>query len=123
MNMTSRLNVSDYQEASRFFHILSHPARLQILDILRNGEECVCHIQSVLGRRQAYVSQQLMVLRDAGLVTDRKDGLNVFYRLSDSAVNDVLKDILGPGDERVLCVETACPHCHTPQGRTKTEAH
>lgn len=107
--------MSDYQETARLFHILSHPARLQILDILRKGEECVCHIQSLLGKRQAYVSQQLMVLRDAGLVADRKDGLNVFYRLAEPAVTDVLTVILGPIEERTCCEETACPRCHQAQ--------
>ena len=101
-----------YQEQGRFFHTLSHPARLQILDILRGGEECVCHIQSVLGKRQAYVSQQLMVLRDAGLVTVRKDGLNVFYHLVDPLVADILKVVLGPVSERAICQAPACSHCH-----------
>jgi len=102
-----------YQEPAKFFHILSHPSRLQILDVLRGGEECVCHIQSLLNKRQAYVSQQLMVLRDAGLVTDRKDGLNVFYRLADPAVADLLEVVLGPVEARASCQETACPHCHS----------
>ena len=100
-----------YEEQARFFHILSHPARLQILDILREGDECVCHIQSVLGKRQAYVSQQLMILRDAGLVIDRKDGLNVFYRLAEPAVADVLEVLLGPMEQRSECDQAACPHC------------
>jgi DNA-binding transcriptional ArsR family regulator len=103
--------MDDYERQARFFHILSHPARLQILDILRKGDECVCHIQSLLGKRQAYVSQQLMVLRDAGLVTDHKDGLNVFYRLSQPAVNDVLEVMLGPAELRDSCEEPACPRC------------
>ncbi|MEW6406696.1 MAG: permease [Chloroflexota bacterium] len=46
--------------------ILMHPARLGILDLLREGEACVCHMEAVFGYRQAYISQQLMVLRDAG---------------------------------------------------------
>jgi DNA-binding transcriptional ArsR family regulator len=101
-----------YKEQAGLFQILSHPARLQILDILRHGEECVCHIQSVLGKRQAYVSQQLMVLREAGLVADRKDGLLVFYRLTDPSIADVLAIVLGPVQDRLGCVETACPRCH-----------
>jgi DNA-binding transcriptional ArsR family regulator len=105
--------MSEFKEKAQLFRILSHPARLQIVDILRRGEECVCHIQSVLGKRQAYVSQQLMVLRDAGLVTDRKDGLNVFYQLADPAVAELLKVVLGPAEERESCQETACPHCHS----------
>jgi DNA-binding transcriptional ArsR family regulator len=105
--------MTEYEERAQFFHILSHPARLQILDILRKGDECVCHIQSVLGKRQAYVSQQLMVLRDAGLVTDRKDGLNVFYRLSEPAVANVLEVLIGPTEQRAECDQAACPHCQS----------
>ncbi len=52
----------------RVFKILGQPVRLQILLILNTGEECVCHIEAILGIRQASISQQLMVLRDAGLV-------------------------------------------------------
>lgn len=104
--------MSNYQEQAQLFHVFSHPARLQILDILRRGEECVCHIQAMLGQRQAYVSQQLMVLRQAGLVTDRQEGKNVFYRLHEPAVDRLLEVVLGPADERAACTETACPRCH-----------
>ena len=58
-----------------------HPARLAILDVLRDGEQCVCHMEAFLGYRQAYISQQLSVLRDAGLIQDRRDGWNIFYRV------------------------------------------
>jgi DNA-binding transcriptional ArsR family regulator len=103
--------MSDYQAHARLFQILSHPARLQILATLRRGEECVCHIQAVLGKRQAYVSQQLMTLRDAGLVIDRQEGKNVFYRLVEPAVIDVLEVVLGPTRVRGRCEEAACPRC------------
>lgn len=59
---------------------LGHPVRLQILEILgAEGEACVCHLEARLGQRQAYISQHLAKLRDAGLVADRREGLNVFY--------------------------------------------
>lgn len=58
-----------------------HPERLAILEMLRNGERCVCEIEDALGHRQAYVSQQLTVLRNAGLVESRRDGWRVYYRL------------------------------------------
>ncbi len=105
--------MSEYQTTARLFHILSHPARLQILDILRRGEECVCHIQAVLGKRQAFVSQQLMVLRDAGLVDSRREGLQVFYWLTSAepVLNDLLACSLGPIQERAHCTATACPRC------------
>lgn len=109
--------MSEYQEPAKLLRVLSHPARLQILDILRAGEECVCHIQSLLEKRQAYVSQQLMVLRDAGLVIDRRDGLNVFYQLADPSVAEVLDMILGPDKTRNACTQPACPHCNAPQTR------
>lgn len=107
--------MTEYQRPAKFFQILSHPARLQILDILRTAEECVCHIQALLNKRQAYVSQQLMVLRDAGLVADRKDGLNVFYRLAELPVSDLLALALGSAADRDSCSQAACPHCHSAQ--------
>jgi len=47
-----------YRQAAQLYHLLSHPARLHILDELRRNEACVCHLQAVMGRPQAYVSQQ-----------------------------------------------------------------
>jgi ArsR family transcriptional regulator len=61
---------------------LAHPSRLEILELLRDGERCVCHIQAVLDQRQAYVSQHLNILRQAGLVTNRKEGKRVYYQVS-----------------------------------------
>ena len=69
------------EDAAALFKLLSHPSRLAILQVLRDGEECVCHLEATLGLRQAYISQQLMVLRQAGLVTDQREGWNVFYRV------------------------------------------
>jgi DNA-binding transcriptional ArsR family regulator len=84
-----------YTDATVRFKALAHPVRLQILDMLRGGEVCVCHMEAVLGKRQAYISQQLMVLRDAGLVESRKDGLSVFYRVIDDVVFDLLEATVG----------------------------
>jgi len=69
---------------------LAHPVRLQIVEVLRTEEACVCHLEARLGQRQAYISQQLMKLRDAGLVTDRRDGMNVFYSLADETIGLLL---------------------------------
>jgi ArsR family transcriptional regulator len=70
-----------YECEAEVFGALAHPARLEILELLRDGEACVCHIQAMLDQRQAYISQHLNVLRQAGLVTKRKDGLRVYYQL------------------------------------------
>ena len=79
--MLSGEKMDDFESAARLFKALMHPARLEILDILRDGEHCVCHLEAALGYRQAYISQQLMVLREAGLVQDRRDGWNMYYRV------------------------------------------
>ena len=73
--------MENYQNQARLFKALMHPTRLAILDELRNGEQCVCHMEAMFGLRQAHISQHLMVLREAGLVTDRRDGWNIFYRV------------------------------------------
>src|SRR5512146_1374640 len=87
-----------YDAQARLFKALMHPGRLAILDVLRAGEACVCHMEAALGFRQAYLSQQLMVLREAGLVDDRRDGWNVYYRVVKSdvfAVIDAARSTLG----------------------------
>ncbi|MBU0703576.1 MAG: metalloregulator ArsR/SmtB family transcription factor [Chloroflexi bacterium] len=105
------MNEATCQQATNLFHLLSHPARLHILDELRRDEACVCHLQTVLGRPQAYVSQQLRVLREAEVVADRKDGLLVYYRLSDPQVAQLLEDVLGPAGERAALAACPCPKC------------
>jgi DNA-binding transcriptional ArsR family regulator len=84
---------SGYQKQAQLFRALSHPVRLRILDILSRQEACVCHLTVVLGQRQPYVSQQLATLREAGLVTDRRDGTLIYYRLAD----DLLATLLDQG--------------------------
>ncbi len=69
---------------------LGHPTRLKILEVLRQEEACVCHLEAVLNQRQAYISQQLIRLREAGLVIDRRDGSNVFYALADDSIEPLL---------------------------------
>ena len=107
-----------YDEQAALLKVLTHLARLAILEILREGEQCVCHLEAHLGLRQAYISQQLMVLREAGLIQDRRDGWNVFYRVSDLRVFDVLAAVEGmlPASKREMDerrVRCPCPKCNT----------
>ncbi len=103
---------------AKLFKALMHPARLAILEILRNGEECVCHIEAYLGYRQAYISQQLAVLREAGLVEDRRDGWNIYYQVSSPEIYrllDMAGEVLGvkPRLElnRNMAQACPCPKC------------
>lgn len=108
--------MASYDELAMRFKALAHPVRLQILDILRGGEICVCHIEAALDKRQAYISQQLMVLREAGLVDARKDGLKVFYQLSDSVSVQLLDTIFGSAEhaKHDRIEGCPCPHCAIP---------
>ncbi len=91
-NVTGQVQLSPALDLARaeVFQALAHPMRLQILEMLRTGEVCVCHIQATLSLRQAYVSQHLMELRKAGLVTSRKEGQRVFYQAADRRVFGLL---------------------------------
>ncbi len=105
-----------YGPQAKLFKALMHPARLAILDILRSGEACVCHLEAALGYRQAYISQQLMVLRDAGLVEDRRDGWNIYYRVIKPEifrVMDAAQTVLGKNTKRR--VPTILPSCSCPR--------
>lgn len=70
-----------YQASADLFKIMSHPARLTILSVLRDGEQCVCHIEAMLKMRQAYISQHLKILKDANIVSVRRDGWNMYYHV------------------------------------------
>ena len=110
--------MDEYEDEIKVMKALSHPARLAILETLRQGEACVCHMEAWLGWRQAYISQQLMVLREAGLVTDRRDGWNIFYHVVKPeiyAVLDAVNCVTGHTnrlDLPVAALKTCpCPHC------------
>jgi DNA-binding transcriptional ArsR family regulator len=87
---------TDYEGLSARLKVLAHPERLRILDVLRREPECVCHLETLLSKPQPYVSQQLRLLRDAGVICDEKQGQNVFYRVCDAEVRTWLDVVLGP---------------------------
>ena len=100
-----------YNNFANLFNILSHPIRLQILDELRRDNACVCHLQILLGKPQAYVSQQLKILREANIVIDERDGMLVYYRLTDELVQHILDDLLGLPNPRRTLLGCTCPKC------------
>lgn len=105
------MNIQNYQSKAALFQTLSHPVRLQILDALRKQPACVCHLQILTRKPQAYVSQQLRVLREAGLVVDEKDGQNVYYRLCDPQIDTLLGEAMGPAGAVITLAECTCPKC------------
>lgn len=107
-----------YQAEVALLKALAHPARLAILEALRQSEACVCHLEALFGWRQAYLSQQLMVLRAAGLVADRREGWNVYYRVIRPevyAVLEALHQAVPPRetpDLPAFVPTCTCPRCH-----------
>ncbi len=89
--MLKRMTTSEAtrQGAAKLFHALSDPTRLEILERLRGGERCVCDLQDALDAAQSRLSFHLRTLRDAGLVTDRKDGRWVYYALRPEAIEEL----------------------------------
>jgi ArsR family transcriptional regulator len=125
LNIIQELNnkVQMYDLQSQVFKLLSHPARIAILEILRDEENCVCHIETILGFRQAYISQQLSVLREAGLIQDRRDGWNIFYRVVRPEVYNILDAAYtmaasnSPlGSQRLDNAQCPCPKCAARRG-------
>lgn len=72
------------------FHALSDGTRLEILERLRHGEKCVCDLTDQTGAAQSRLSFHLRILREAGLVSDRRSGRWVHYSLVPEALDEAL---------------------------------
>ncbi len=100
---------------------ISSPQRVAILLAIGHGEACVCHLEAALGWRQAYISQHLMALRKADILTDRREGRYVYYRLKNASLLDLITAsarLSGlPAESVSALVNTQnypsceCPHC------------
>jgi DNA-binding transcriptional ArsR family regulator len=89
------------------FRALGEPMRLKILHALGNNEISVGDLVEATGAGQANVSKHLAVLLDSHLVTRRKDGLNVFYRVTDETVFDLCDTVCKSVGERLAAQHTA----------------
>lgn len=91
--MTTNISVLEQPEEkiSKLLSLIGQPARIQILLLLSKREACVCHLEAALGMRQASISQHLMVLRKAELVTSQREGRNIFYQLASPDVVQILE--------------------------------
>jgi DNA-binding transcriptional ArsR family regulator len=123
-NIMNTLELSPDEKISRIFRAISSPARVQILAAIGKGEACVCHLEALLDMRQAYISQQLMELRDAGLLDTRRDGRYIFYRLTEPLLIDMLIDIgmlfdISVADMEALLNTAPLPQCCCPDCLTQ----
>ena len=69
---------------------IASPQRIAILLAIGKGEACVCHLETALGLRQAYISQHLMALRKADILQDRREGRYVFYKIKNASLLDLI---------------------------------
>ena len=120
MNVSTR---NTEKKIAEYLKVLGSPIRVKILLSIGYGEACVCHLEAKLKKRQAYISQHLMVLRDAGILKTRRDGKYIYYSASDrkifslidTAVNllDMAGDTLPDLDETAALSHCECPKCQT----------
>ena len=93
--MTKTYPTPSPKKISTLFRILGQPSHLEILLSIGTGEACVCHLEAATGWRQAYISQHLMALRSEGLVVSRRDGRNIYYRLKNASILDLIRKAAG----------------------------
>lgn len=79
------LDMDTLEEVTPTLRTLAHPLRLRILDILRRGERSVGEIADSLEKPQALTSHHLGIMRNSGVISARRDGPNVFYRVEKKA--------------------------------------
>ena len=79
-----------FERKAELFRTLGHPGRIRILELLSEGEQSVSQLQPQVGLESSHLSQQLAVLRRAGLVLARRDGSAVFYSLTSPVVADLM---------------------------------
>ena len=113
--------ISTEKQIANLLKVLGAPFRIKLLHSIGYGEACVCHLEALLNKRQAYISQHLMVLRDAGILDTRRDGKYVFYRVADKSIFVLIETIAQmldiPTDQIPTITEPgmhancACPNC------------
>ena len=100
----------EIRHATRAFHALSDETRLEIVRLLSHGERCVCELQDVLDSAQSRLSFHLKTLKDAGLVSDRREGRWVYYALNRDALDQIAEfaSEVKPGKHAGSCVRACC---------------
>jgi DNA-binding transcriptional ArsR family regulator len=109
------------EKISKILGLIGQPARIQILMVIGAAEACVCHLEAALGLRQASISQHLMALRKAGLVTAQREGRNIFYRLARPEILQVMEQTAAMSGADIQSLHQLanrplsncpCPHCN-----------
>jgi DNA-binding transcriptional ArsR family regulator len=73
--------------------VLAQPTRLKILELLRNGEKCICEIVPALNGEQSNISRHISLMQKSHLVTTRKDGVKVMVKVRDPKIFEILDSV------------------------------
>jgi DNA-binding transcriptional ArsR family regulator len=95
MNMTDSKKRLLFQKQAQIAQAIGHPFRLEIIDFLKDGEQCVCDIAEQIGAQRSNVSRHLSVMVSAGVLEHRKEGLKVIYKLKCPCILDFFSCISG----------------------------
>jgi len=93
MNKSEQMKQKILEGQAAILKALGQPTRLQILDLLKDGERCVCEIFPAINQEQANVSKHLSILKQAGILESRKDGLRILYRLRTPEIMNLLTGV------------------------------
>ena len=117
-NWNMKKQTLPYEKISDLLTSISNPVRVQILLAIGTGEACVCHLESQLNLRQAYISQQLMTLRKKKIISSRREGKYIYYRLENPEILGVIQsagELAGiPNDSLEIQEHSSCecPRCN-----------
>jgi len=98
--------MKEYSQKAKMLRAMAHPVRLQILEALVQGPACVCELIVKTGRRQACISQHLMLLRQTGLVKRTRVGLNMRYELTGDSTTNLLKALFQDDQHDCLLIQS-----------------
>ncbi|MBC8333842.1 MAG: winged helix-turn-helix transcriptional regulator [Anaerolineales bacterium] len=113
-----------YTQISNLLTTIGNPVRVQILLAIGTGEACVCHLESLLELRQAYISQQLMILRKQKIINSRREGKYVYYQLLNPEIVGIIQkagEIAGVQDDTLAIQNPSnckCPKCKMEENIT-----
>ncbi len=82
------------ERAVRLFHALSDETRLKIIEELSEGEQCVCDLTDLFGTGQSRLSFHLKTLKDAGILTDRREGRWIYYSLNPDVIEEIERFVI-----------------------------
>ncbi len=104
------ITIKRRDQSVSLFHALSDETRLEIMERLKDGEQCVCDLTDALKTGQSRLSFHLKVLKDAGLIKDRPEGRWIYYSLIPEAIEELEEAVQGlkPLRQRVGSPSKCC---------------